>query len=231
MPEFSDQLAGYIQSKGYSPRSRIVLVEGTTDLDLFALAARMELKVSGKDLLKDLAFVPAGERDNGGTSGVVRELIACRALASRTLAANGFRRYRVVALFDNDKSGRQASKLAYQLDLSIIEWKDVFLLLPVMPPTKNLDPTSMKRMFEGANQEYRSLDWDPEDVLPEPFMRAFEDEHGAARRTTAGGKNHRDFTADGKARFHRFVKMNAIHSDMAGVISVLESLRTYLNLS
>lgn len=191
----------------------------------------LEVTVSGKNLLKDLAFVPAGERDNGGTNGVIRELIACRAFARANLAQNGFRRYRVVALFDNDKAGRQALKLARQLDLSIVEWKDVFLLLPIMPQSNNLDPTSIKRMFDEANQEYRSLDWEPEDLFPESFTKAFEDENGVVRKTTVGAKTHRDFTADTKARFHRFVRMNALHSDMAEVISFLQSLRSYLNLN
>jgi len=231
--EILDPLATYAQSKGYTARSRTVLVEGTTDYELFERAARFELKASGKNLLWDLAFIPAGERDQGGTNGVVRELLCFRAFARTTLLPNGRPRYRVAALLDNDKFGRQAIRTVQQLDISIIECKDVFLLLPEMPPTNNRDPNSMKRMLEAANARYKGLDWEPEDLLPQSFVSAFEEEYGTgiARKTVSEDKVHRDFTPDGKARFHYFIKQHAIHGDMVRVIETLHTLRSYLGLS
>ena len=136
---------------------------------------------------------------------------------------NGRPRYRVAALLDNDKFGREAIRNARQFDISIMEWKDVFLLLPQMPPTNNRDPNSMKRMLEAANAHYKGLDWEPEDLLPQSFVSAFEQEYGTgiARKTVSNDKVHRDFTPDGKARFHHFIKQHAMHGDMVSVIETL----------
>ena len=230
--EVLDPLAMYAKSKGYVARSRIVLLEGTTDYDLFHLAAQLERKVGGNDLLCDLALIPAGDRDAGGTNGVVRELLCFRAFSRTTLLPNGKPRYRIVALLDNDKSGRQAIRSARQFDISIIECKDIFLLWPEMPPTDNRDPNSMRRMLEAANEPYKGLDWEPEDLLSSDFVNAFEQEHvsGIARKTVRQGKTHRDFTTDGKARFHHFIKTHAIHKDVVLVIQLLRAMRSYLGL-
>ena len=232
MPEPLDPLATYARSKGYTARARIVLVEGTTDHDLYELAARFERQASGNDLLSDLAFIPAGQRDEGGTHGVVRELLCFRAFAGTILLPNGRPKYRICALLDNDKFGRQAVRTVRQYDISIIECRDVFLLWPEMPPTKNRDPNTIKRMLEAANARYKGLDWEPEDLLPEDFIAEFEREHGTGvtRRTPIEGKIHRDFNADGKARFHHFIKRNAMHVDMIKVIEMLRSFRSYLGL-
>jgi hypothetical protein len=232
VPDPSDPLATYALSKGYSARSRTVIVEGRTDHDLFELAARLEREVSGTNLLADLAFIPAGERDQGGTNGVVREMMRLKGFASITLLRNGRPRYRIAALVDNDKFGRQAVKYMRQYDVSIIECKDVFILWPEMPLTGNRDPIGMQRMLETANARYKGLDWEPEDLLPSSFVEAFEREcsTGIARKTVREDKIHRDFTPDGKARFHRFIKENAIHRDMAKVIETLKVLRCYLGL-
>lgn len=229
----SDPFAMYALSKGYNARSRTVIVEGSTDHDLFELAARLERNASGKNLLAELAFIPAGERDQGGTNGVVREILCFRAFARTTLLPNGRPRYRVAALVDNDKHGHQAIKYMRQYDISITECKDVFILWPEMPLTENRDPIGMQRMLENANARYKGLDWEPEDLLPANFVEAFEREHsaGISRKTVREGKVHRDFTPDGKARFHRFIKQHAMHGDVAKVIEALQALRCYLGLN
>jgi hypothetical protein len=45
-----------------------------------------------------------------------------------------------------------------------------------------------------------------------------------------GGKIHRDFTPDGKARFHRFIRDNAVREDLTQVVEVLKALRFYCGL-
>ncbi len=90
----NDFVAQYASSLGFSIRIRTVLVEGTTDVELFNLAARLEQEKTGIDLLKDdLAFVAAGERDRGGTKGVIRELNAFRCMARNCLLSNGRPKY------------------------------------------------------------------------------------------------------------------------------------------
>ena len=71
----TDIVAQYGVSKGWSLKSRCVLVEGTSDVVLINLAAKLFEAYTGRSVLEDLAFVAAGEGDRGGTRGVIRELI------------------------------------------------------------------------------------------------------------------------------------------------------------
>jgi len=228
-----DPVAQYAGALGLSIRTRTVLVEGTTDVALFYLAARLERKEAGVDLLgDDLAIVAGGERERGGTHGVIRELIALRGMARTCLLPNGRPRYRFVGLFDNDRAGKEAVRLARTIDSSILEYKDVFRLWPVMPSKGNLDPGTLKKTFERQNAEYKQIEWELEDLLTSDFVDAFLAEHPGAliRSTLVGNRVHRDLTVDGKARFHRFVEQYAEHGDMRRVIEVLRAIRFYLNL-
>ncbi|HET9904090.1 MAG TPA: hypothetical protein VFQ27_10375, partial [Xanthobacteraceae bacterium] len=85
-------------------------------MELIELAARLECKATGAELLADLAIVPAGVGDRGGTQGVIRELVCLRGYARTCLSQNGRPLYRFVGLFDNDKAGRQAVGAARNLD-------------------------------------------------------------------------------------------------------------------
>lgn len=211
---------------------RTVLVEGTTDAELFHLAVRLERKRTGIDLFgRDLAIVAAGVGNEGGTRGVIRELICLRGLARACVLPNGRPRYRFVALFDNDKAGRLAIKGARDIDTSILEYKDLFRLFPVMPTTGNLDPGTLQKSFERLNADYKGIDWELEDLMPE-FVEAFiPDCPGAVVNTTAmNGKIHRDLTRDGKARLHQFVRDHAERDDLEAIIDVLRAIRFYLGL-
>lgn len=209
------------------------MVEGTTDVELFQLAVRLERANSGIDLMcNDLAIVAAGERDRGGVQGVVRELVALRGMARTCLLQNGRPRYRFVGLFDNDAAGKHAVKLARDIDSSILEYKDVLRLWPIMPLPGNLDPGAVQRAFERENAGYKGLDWELEDMLPQKFIEAFLSEYPMAVSHTKsiGDKVHRDLTRDGKARLHRFVKQHAMHADLGAVVDTLNAIRHYLNL-
>jgi hypothetical protein len=228
-----DSVASYAMALGFAIRNRTVLVEGTTDVELFHLAARLEREAGEPDLLGgDLAIVAAGSRDLGGTRGVIRELLCLRGMARTCLLPNGRPRYRFIGLFDNDKAGRQAIKAIRDLDNSILEFKDVFRLWPVMPLPNNLDPPTMQKTFERENACYKGLEWEMEDVLAPDFIESFEMEcpGAVARRGSIEGKVHRDLTCDGKARLHRFVKLNALRRDLAGVIHILKAIRFYFGL-
>ena len=70
MPRASDSVAQYGASLGMDVRPRTVLVEGTSDADLFRLAARLERSATGEDLLgSDLALVPQGSVTAGVPGG------------------------------------------------------------------------------------------------------------------------------------------------------------------
>lgn len=233
MVDVLDPLAAYAKSKGYPVRSRIILVEGTSDADLFLLASDLFRKKTGSNLMEDIAFVPAGEKHNGGVRGVIRELLVLHAVATTVFDSSGRPRYRIAALFDNDNAGRYAVRSAPQFDIRLIEFKEMFLLRPIMPQTSNCDPNAVRSLVENANAPYRRLDWELEDLFPPSFLKAFDEEHttAVARTAVLGDKTHRDLTPDGKARFHRFVKQNALLSDLDGVVATVQAMRSYVGLS
>ena len=79
---------------------------------------------------------------------MIRELVGLRAIARTYLLPNDRSRYRFIGLFDTDRAGRLAVRAAQDIDTSLLEYKDVFRLHPVMPMTGNLDPKSLKATFE-----------------------------------------------------------------------------------
>jgi hypothetical protein len=234
MPEELDAVARYASALGFTVRDRTVVVEGNTDVELFQLASRLERDATGiAHLGQSFGVVSPGTGDLGGTRGVIRELVCLRGIARTCLLPNGRPRYRFIGLFDSDKAGRQAVRAAHDFDTSILEYKDVFRLHPVMPVNCTLDPKSLQATFERENTAYKGLEWELEDILPSAFVDAFLSEYrDAVRRIVdlGGGKIHRDFTQDGKARFHRFIRDHAMREDLAGVVDVLKALRFYCGL-
>lgn len=228
-----DDVQRYGQSHGFDIRPRTILVEGTTDVELFRLAARLERESTGLDVFGDgFAVVAAGVGNAGGVNGVILQLHVLRQIGKACLLQSGKPRYRFVGLFDNDQAGQKAVPAARYLDLGISEYWDVFRLQPIMPRPTSVEPIGLRRAFESANGPYAGLEWELEDLLPQGFLEAFEDENPTAvsRRKTVNGKVHRDMTHDGKARFHRFVKLMANRADLGGVLDVLKSLRHYVGL-
>ena len=233
MSEELDPVARYGRELGFEVRPRTVLVEGTTDVELFQKAARLEKDATRIDLLEnDLTIIAAGNHEQGGVNGGIRELICFRGLARTCLLANGRPRYRFIGLFDNDHAGRMAVNTIRDFDTSILEFKDVFRLRPIMPMPGNLDPGTMHKTFERENDCYKGLDWELEDFLPSDFYDAFLTDHPSSVVCTKqiGNKIHRELTRDGKAQLHRFVKLYAIQKDLIGVIDLLKTIRFYLLL-
>lgn len=75
----NDTVAAYGRSLGWNLRPRTVLVEGTTDVDLFRLAARLELEKTGIDLMGgELAVIAAGERARGDARCLSRTYLSPR---------------------------------------------------------------------------------------------------------------------------------------------------------
>lgn len=232
MEEQIDMVARYGRSLGWRLLPRSVLVEGTSDVELFQLAADLFFQIERKDLLSDLAIVAAGEGDRGGTHGVVRELVVLRGLASRYLSPAGRPIYRVVGLFDGDTAGQKAVNGARGIDISIIEYRDVFRLHPIMPKIGSVDPAVLRRSFESQNEPFKRLTWELEDLISEPLMELFLDEYPTAliKKDEISGFIHRELTRDGKSRLIRFCKENADLKSLKGVVDVLHALRHYMSL-
>ena len=228
-----DSVVNYCESLGFSAKPRTVLVEGETDVDLFSRAAASEKRHTGSDLLNhEFGIGAAGKGDNGGTKGVLRELTVLKALARITLLPNGRPKYRFIGLFDNDDAGKYAVRTAGVFDSSVIEFRDVFRLWPSMPVVTNFDSNSLRKAFEAENEPCKGLDWEIEDLLPESFLSAFMAEKpGCVLRTIKKcDRTHRDYSRDGKAKLHRFIKDNAVHADLGEVIQTVRRLRSYMGL-
>lgn len=233
MPDQIDFVERHGLGLGLALRPRTVFVEGTSDEDLFRMAARLEKQKNGIDLTGDgLVVLAAGIAHGGGVDGVVRLLNGFRFMAPSCLLQNGSQKYRFVGLFDDDRAGREAVKRARELDKSAIEYRDVFRMRPVMPLHTDRDPTSLQNRFEAENHPFKGLDWELEDMLPESFHEAFVQSYpdAIAKVTKIGGMTHRDLTRDGKAKFHRFIKENALHADLQGLIATIRALRFYLGM-
>lgn len=228
-----DIVARYGISKEWHLQHRSVLVEGTSDVTLFSLAADHYFQKHRKALLADLAIVAAGEGDRGGTHGVIRELVTLRSLAAVHLSPEGRPVYRVIGLFDSDTAGNKAVRGARAVDASIIEYRDVFRLQPAMPKDGNLDPSALQRSFERLNEPFKGLTWELEDLVDSEFIELFLSEHPSAliREEKRSCCTHRELTRDGKSQLVRFCKEYAEFQDLAKIVEVLHALRHYLNLT
>lgn len=233
MAHETDYIERFALAKCFSILPRTVFVKGARDVELFQLASSLERAASDVELLGvELAIVAASERDFGGASGACNELMMFKRMAIQLLDPNGRPRYRFVGLLDNNRAGRQAIARARRIDTSVLEYKDVFCLRPIMPLTENRDPGALRRSFEAANEPYRGLDWELEDLISESLTVKFLDASpdSLQRSQQINGRVHRDWTLEGKAQLHAFVKQNAVHSDLSDVVHVLRALWHYFGM-
>ena len=210
-----------------------VLVEGTSDYEIFSVAAQKHLVATGEDLFRNgLRIVCAGHLREGGTHGVVRELTVTRSLEKHALSSRGLRRYRFVALVDDDAAGRQAISRAQYADASVLEYRDIFRLRPEMICWGDRDLEKLRVEFERRNRIYKGLDWELEDLLGVGFVEAFcRNSSGVLRdKQEVSGRVHWEMTRKGKREIRKFVRDNAEVRDLEGVVCAIRSLRFCLGL-
>lgn len=228
-----DIFATYVASKPWILRPNMVLVEGTTDQGLFDLADRLAKQDGHKLLGGEIAFVASGRSDEGGTFGVAREFTTLRSLARIPLDASGRPVYKVLGLVDNDHAGRLAIKDMLRNYRGVQEFVDVLAIRPTMPRFSRPDALGRKRECESANSPFLSLDWEIEDVLSTRLLLLFERTHRAEilGRRTMDGRTHFDLTGNGKKELHRLVHREATLNDLIGVVEIVRTVRSMLNLA
>lgn len=228
-----DMVATYAASKSWTIRPNIVLVEGTSDEALFALANRLSMQSGTKLLGDEICVVAAGRRDRGGTYGVARELITLRSMIPLVLDRHGWPAYRVMGLVDNDYAGRRIIKDLLRLDRGTAEYRDIVAVRPVTPAFVQMDPHGRQAECDLANLPHRDLDWEIEDALSPRLLRVFEQRHAnlAPRKVHQGGKTHHEFTADGKTAFLRLAQQEAKFADLAGVVAIVRMIRSMFGLA
>lgn len=228
-----DMVATYAASKPWALRPNIVLVEGTSDEALFALADKLS-EGAGRTLLgDDICVVAAGRRDRGGTFGVARELITLRSMVPLVLDRRGRPAYRVMGLVDNDAAGRRIIKDVLRLDRGATEFRDIVAMRPITPTFGRQDPRGRRAECDMANLPYSRLDWEIEDTLSSRLLSLFAQRHPhlAPHKSQQGGKTHHEFTTDAKTAFHRFAQQEATLGDLAGIIAVVHMIRSMCGLS
>lgn len=228
-----DMIAAYAASKPWTLRPNIVLVEGTSDEALFALADRLSADV-GRALLGDeICVVAAGRRDRGGTFGVARELITLRSMVPLVLDRQGRPAYRVMGLVDNDTEGRRIITDLLRLDRGTVELRDIVAVRPITPIFGRPDPRGRQAEYDLVNLPYHNLDWEIEDTLSSRLLRLFEQRHPqlAPQKSLRGGKTHHEFTKDAKTALHRLAQQEATLDDLAGVIAIARMIRSMFGLA
>lgn len=224
--QFTDRL-------GWRTAQGNVIVEGTSDVRLIEFTARLYRKEHGIDLFgEDFSIIAAGLGDEGGVDGINKRYQAIHQVAATESNPDIRAPHRFIALYDNDRAGRDAVRRITGFDVSIEEFSEVFLLRPIMPLKNGTNVKGMKQRFERENDSFRNLDWEIEDLLSQDLILAFEHEcpDSVRHKKEVGGLIHRDFTTDGKRNLIRFVETYATLKDLSKIVELIKSLRDYCHL-
>lgn len=209
------------------------MVEGDSDVRYFELASKLYRQATTLQLLsKDLAIISAGTGDVGGTLGIYEEFPPLFKMIQADADSQSKPLFRLTCLFDNDIAGRQAARTLLHQYRSLRECRDVFLLSRSMPVSTS-EPTVLTKTIASANQNWKDLDCEIEDLLDDNFIQAFLSENPLALKRNLieqGGKTHYEFKDSMKGRLWLFANENCTLSDVTSIVETLKSLRFYLGL-
>lgn len=218
---------------GWSLSAGNVMVEGTSDVAYFELAARLHRSQSGASLLgADLSIFAAGREEDGGTYGVSEKFPTLFNLALLDQDPNGRRRFRVIALLDDDTMGRSAVNLIAGGHRQIREYESTFRLRRVMP-RRTGSAKALAEQTETANAAFGRIECTIEDMLSDElcarFVAARPEAVNRPAATAATGV-HRYWTPSGKRMLRQFAAEHATIEDVRLLADALRSLRSYLGL-
>jgi len=218
---------------GWSLAAGNVIVEGTSDVAYFKLAARLHQASCGTCLLgSDLSIFAAGLEEEGGTFGISEKFPTLFNLAAYDTDANGRPRFRVIALLDDDSMGRSATNLIVGGHRQIREFESIFRLRRVMPKRSGSAKT-LRNETEMANAEFARIDCTIEDMLSDRLCTRFiaaSPEAVGRQAITSGTGTHRHWTPAGKTMLCQFAEQTATIDDVRSLIGALRALRSYVGL-
>jgi hypothetical protein len=208
-------------------------VEGETDRDYFKLADDLYFELYGRRLLGDeLAVFPTGSGDQGGTYGICEHFPLFRKLIDLDLTPDGRPLFRAIALVDGDSPGKNASRILTSKHVRLMECRDVFVLQREFP-RNTIEPNSLKTQIKNANQSWRQLDCEIEDLLSETLLELYLETQPNSifkQPMRLNGEHHFFFHNESKRDLFRFVEGNAQYEDLRRIIEVLRSMRYYLGI-
>ena len=219
--------------RGWSLLHGNVMVEGTSDVAYFQLASQLYQESNGRKMLGvDFSMFAAGFGDEGGTYGISERFPTLFEMASLDLDINGKRRFRVIALVDDDKMGQAAVAGITRGHRKIMECQSIFKLRRSMPRKSGSQKTLLQRT-KDENSNYGTLECTVEDLLPNDLIEQFIQEMPQAIYRNAdlrGSGVHRYWTDDGKRKLLQFVEKKAKLEDLERMVEVLQALRSYVEL-
>lgn len=223
----------YAAMCGWSLSIGNVMVEGASDVAYFALAARLHQAQCGASLLgTDLSIFAAGLKEEGGTFGISERFPTLFNLAALDHHPNGRRRFRVIALLDDDTMGRSAVNLIAGGHRQIREYESTFRLRRVMP-RRSESAKALASQTETANAVFGRLECTIEDMLSDRLCARFVASRPDAiyrPASTAATGTHRYWTPPGKLMLFQFAEEQATIEDVHSLVDALRSLRSYVGL-
>ncbi|QDT84769.1 hypothetical protein [Gimesia chilikensis] len=218
---------------GWEIGSNNLMLEGTTDESYFYLASKLYEADCGKKLIgDDFRIFAVGELDDGGTEAMNDKMsFLSNMLKIDPYDENG-QKIRVVALFDDDNSGRNIFK---KMSKKYRPWGDIFLLRRKYPRDTR-DPVTFQKNTEKINEIYQTekkSDCEIEDLIDRTLINLFvETTQGCLQRPIEelGEGFHCDFHGWAKGKLKEFVKKEAGLEEVKMIVDLLKSLRYLLKL-
>lgn len=210
-----------------------IMVEGSTDVDYFQLAARLYQKEKKLSLLDEsLSIFAVGARNRGGTKAMQRYLPVLHDLLPTDPVDYNGKEFGFLVLLDCDAAGKGAARSLTGENMGLRMNRDVFLLQRVLPRDTR-DPGQFQKKSEQLNSDWATLDCEIEDLVNGPLLEEFvRENHGCCKRgpILKNGAHHYDWHGHLKPSLFRFVESNALMSDVSLIVEVLQSLRYMLRL-
>lgn len=210
-----------------------IMVEGTTDVIYFRVAAQLHEEATGLSLLGDgLSVFAVGDRDRGGTNAMLRYLPALKGLLPTDPLDHNGQPFRFIVLLDSDGPGRGMARTLTSPGVGLRRNREVFVLRRVLP-SDTRDPQAFEKRCSDLNKDWDSIDCEIEDLVHRSVLEAFvRDNPGACKRPPdiLESAHHYDWHGHIKPALSRFVEQNALAADVEHIIKVLQSLRYMLDL-
>ncbi|MDR6468673.1 hypothetical protein J2777_002401 [Paraburkholderia graminis] len=226
----------YAARNGWVLLRRNIMVEGDGDVRYFELAAKLYAEANnGQSLLgKDLSIFSAGTGNNGGTLGIIDKLPSLLDVIESDKDEQGTKLFRVIVLADNDRAGNACVQALLNRRRTWEIYRDVFLVHRILPTT-NRFPHVLRNDVQEANDAWKSLDCEIEDLLDDNIIDAFisTNPHALSQKgiSCEGGARHCEWTLQGKANLIRYVERYAMLRDIERIVRFLQALRFHLGLT